>query len=494
MSGVRDASLCLYVFSGPHLGACVTLTAGEWIVGADDACDLILTGLMPRHALLSVSVGDDAFPVLTVTPLDGPFRSADGTGVESGGEPVLPEHGTAWYLGSTCFAWNRPGVPQETLLPEAVSRASAEGELSPHMAEEGMSAAAGVTELLPADRLPGNDVGMEATLPETALPPAEASVTGRRACWRILLLLLVAVCLVALSLMVGPANSDPEQYPGIIKKYLEDAGIKGLSVSRRDPGVEIRGTVADDAAMIRLRDMARGLHIPVYLEVAVQEDMLRAVRSSLGIRGFHPEVVLWENKGKPRLQIRAYMKDTLLETAAFTALDAEVRGLPAVDRHIVHEEELTPVLEGALQRAGLKDVRVIYLPGQVDFSGDFRPGDTEKLDAIRADAGELFGVRLHGTSSASGALAAAERSLIPSRDAGPAPASPRQEAPGGDPLGGLRVTGVTMSPMRFVTTADGRRLFEGAVLPGGWTLESIDTKVLVLRNGSQVVSHRLRGK
>ena len=130
------------------------------------------------------------------------------------------------------------------------------------------------------------------------------------------------------------------------------------------------------------------------------------------------------------------------------------------------------------------------------FSGDFRPEDTRKLDAIRQDASELFGVRLHGTSSASGALAAAERSLTPSRDGEPAAATPARPSgsTGGDPLGGLRVTGVTMSPMRFVTTADGRRLFEGAVLPSGWTLESIDTKVLVLRNGSQVVSHRLRGK
>lgn len=494
MSGTRGVSLCLYVFSGPHLGACVELAAGEWIVGADDACDLILSGLMPRHAVLAVSAGDDAFPVLTVTPLDGTVRLQAGPMAEAGGEPLLPECGTAWYLGGTCFAWNRPGIPQDVLVPEAVSRSSDDGDAAAAGTEGGVPAMPDAAELLPADQLPGNDVGMEGALPGTALPQTALPVSGRRACWRILLLLLVAVCLLALSLMVGPGNADPEQYPVIIKKYLDDAGIKGLSVSRRDPGVEIRGTVADDAAMIRLRDMARGLHIPVYLEVAVQEDMLRAVRSSLGIRGFHPEVVLWENKGKPRVQIRAYMKDALLETAAFRALRTEVRGLPDVDRHIVHEKELAPVLDGALQRAGLKGVRVIYLPGQVDFSGDFRPEDSEKLEAIRQDAGELFGVRLHGTSSASGALAAAERALTPSRDAGLAPASPRQDAPGGDPLGGLRVTGVTMSPMRFVTTADGRRLFEGAVLPGGWTLESIDTKVLVLRNGSQVFSHRLRGK
>ena len=62
-----------------------------------------------------------------------------------------------------------------------------------------------------------------------------------------------------------------------------------------------------------------------------------------------------------------------------------------------------------------------------------------------------------------------------------------------DPLGGLRVTGVTMSPMRFVTTSDGRRLFEGARLPGGCTLDSISTSTLTLRRGENVFTYRLRG-
>lgn len=489
-------ALCLYVFSGPHLGACVELTAGNWTVGSDDACDIILTGLAPRHAVMAIALSDDGSPVLELTALDGPVRLQDGTApAEDGAAPLHPAAGTAWYLGATCLAWNRPGVPLESIVPEigaaSATAAGAEGTLL--SSGDGAAPVSGTVETLPVAK----DFGTDMAAAETLLPTEPDSPSSRRTGWRVVLLVLVAVCLAAVSLMITPTDSDPSHYPEIIKKYLDAAGIRGLTVSRRDPGVEIRGTVADDAAMIRLRDMALGLHIPVYLEVAVQEDMLRAVRSSLGIRGFHPDVALWDNKGNPRLQVRAYMKDELLETAAFGALKTEVRALPEVDRPIVYEKDLAPVLEAALQRAGLGAVRVIYQPGRVDFSGDFRQEDAKKLDAIRKDASELFGVPLYGTSSASGALAAAERALTPSRDEVPGndalPSRPSANA-GGDPLGGLRVTGVTMSPMRFVTTADGRRLFEGAVLPGGWTLESIDTKVLVLRNGSQVVSHQLRGK
>lgn len=504
MSSGRGSSVCLYVFSGPHLGACVELTEGSWVIGADDACDIILTGLAPRHAVLDISFEANAFPVLAVTALDGPLRLQGGEAVEpgEGGSPLRPAAGSAWYLGMTCFAWNRPGVPQENLVPELSPRSPAAGTGEPGQAERDAASAVAETENAPAvaktpELLPtANDLGMDAGTSGTLLPSVPEAAPARRGGGRAFLLLLVAGLLLALSLVVRPEGSDPEKYPEIIGKYLEDAGIHGMAVSRRDPGVEIRGTVADDAAIIRLRDMARGLHIPVYMEVAVQEDMLRAVRSSLGIRGFHPDVVLRETEGSPRLQVAAYMKDELLETAAFSALKTEVRGLPAVERHIVYEKDLAPVLDAALQREGLGSVRVIYLPGRVDFSGDFRPEDIKKLDAVRQEVGERFGVRLYGTSSASGALAAAERSQTPSRDSEPAGAAPVRPSgdTGGNPLGRLRVTGVTMSPMRFVVTADGRRLFEGAVLPSGWTLESISTKVLVLRNGSQVVSHRLRGK
>lgn len=496
MSDVRDIALCLYLFSGPHLGARIDLPTGDWVLGTDDASDIILHGLAARHANLHVEIGSDGIASLAVTGLDGSVRLTGASEVREEGQPWYPPAGEAWYLGQTCLAWNLPGVAQAVILPETKQPSP---EISSHSSGE-TPADVPVPEVSsnPPDSTPvsvSQDAEENANNVLTLLPDQTATQTRQpRPLRRAALLGLVAAGLIGVSLVLTPSGTDPRHYPEIIKKYLEDAGIGGLQVISRSPGVEVRGTLDDEAALVRLRDMARSLQIPVYLEVAVQADMLRAVRSSLGIRGFQPEVTFWKNGGSPRLQIAAYMKDELLEAAAFTALKNDVQGLPEVDRRIVHEKELAPVLEAALKQAGLTSVRAIYLPGQVDFSGDFRPEDSRKLDAIRKDAEELFGVRIPGTSSVSGALAAARQSLAPSREQAPAQSQASPAATGGNPLGGLRVTGVTMTPMRFVTTADGRRLFEGAVLPSGWTLESIDTKVLVLRNGSQVVSHRLRGK
>lgn len=113
MTCSRGSAICLYVFSGPHLGACVELAEGSWVVGSDDACDIILTGLAPRHAVLDISSEENAFPVLAVTPLDGPLRLQGEEPVEpaEADGPLRPAAGSAWYLGTTCFAWNRPGVP-----------------------------------------------------------------------------------------------------------------------------------------------------------------------------------------------------------------------------------------------------------------------------------------------------------------------------------------------------------------------------------------------
>ena len=175
----RGSPICLYVFSGPHLGACVELAEGRWVVGSDDACDIILTGLAPRHAVLDISSEDNAFPVLVVTPLDGPLRLQGEEPVEpaEAGGPLRPPAGSAWYLGVTCFAWNRPGVPQESLVPE----------LSPHARTAGAEEAAPVdTGSVPAvTEMPGllptaNDLGMDAGASETLLPDVPETAPTRR--------------------------------------------------------------------------------------------------------------------------------------------------------------------------------------------------------------------------------------------------------------------------------------------------------------------------
>ena len=500
--------LTLYVCSGLHLGARLDLGTGSWVLGSDDSCDIILSGLAARHAVLEVSSSPAGDPSATLSPLDGEVRLHDGGATPSAPDDssalIAPSAGSALWLGHTCFVWNRPGVEQPLIDPDAcrphtVAASSADVGADSVLSEGNEVAMSGA--VMPVE----DDKMMGAALSGVALP-APLVVVGqrkRRPLMRFFLLGLAGVMLAGLSVAVAPPVENSLQYPSVVEKYLADAGIAGLSVSLRGQGVEVRGSVEDDAAMIRLRDMARALHFPVYLEVGVREDIVRAVRSSLAIRGFHPQVDMVEDEASPRLTVAAYIKDTALEEAAFAALESEVKGLPVQERRIVHEKELAPVLEEALKKAGLSSVRVLYLPGQVDFAGDFRPEDAPALLRLRRDAEQRFGVPLYGRSSFSAALPAASTERAAVRPHVAAERLSSSGAPGRsktsrtneeqDPLGGLRVTGVTMSPMRFIVTADGRRLFEGAKLPGGCILEGIGTKVLTLRRGDHVFTYMLRG-
>ena len=67
-------------------------------------------------------------------------------------------------------------------------------------------------------------------------------------------------------------------------------------------------------------------------------------------------------------------------------------------------------------------------------------------------------------------------------------------APQADDMPEIRVTGVTLTPMRFISLATGqRRVFEGGLLPGGYVLESIGVKELKLRKDGRIIVYRLRG-
>lgn len=508
LSGKPAPVAALHVCSGSHLGARLELEAGSWVLGADDSCDLILDGLAPRHACLEIASAPSGAVTVSLSPLDGVVRRQGEEDIfppEAGGQAqrLALDAGRAWYLGKICFAWTLPDADTPDIEPEATGERAAasqknEEERSP--AGNEVATASSEKALQGDNNLSGADSVLPVELPE---PSPDAG--KKRPHTRFLLLIALAVLLAAMSAALTPSTPEPWQYPEIVEKYLKDAGITGLTISARTPGVEVRGAVDDDAAMIRLRDMARSLQFPVYLEVGVREDILRAVRSSLGIRGFHPEVsiAVGEEDEAARLTVAAYMKDVPLEEAAFSALESEVPGLPPVDRRIVHEKELAPLLEEGLKKGGLSSVRLLFLPGRVDFAGNIPSEDEAALKAIRREAEAQFGVPLYGGVVSGASEAAPELSVEAARAAGgelvsASPSSPslgraEAELADGDPMGGLRVTGVTMSPMRFVTTADGTRLFEGALLPSGWTLEDIDTKMLTLRRGERIFTYRLRG-
>ena len=72
-----------------------------------------------------------------------------------------------------------------------------------------------------------------------------------------------------------------------------------------------------------------------------------------------------------------------------------------------------------------------------------------------------------------------------------------EASPGSDAMGQMQneelsILSVTMKPMRFITLKNGRKYFEGGVLPSGYVVTSIDLKKVVLTKGNEVKELQLK--
>lgn len=587
---MQRAGITIYIFSGPHMGAELTLHAGKYVIGSDDSCDIILQGsLAARHAVLEVADLVDAaegvqtkgeaqaHAGLNIQALDEAVL-VDGQALPAGMHPV--PLGKPWYLGLTCMVWNLPGALQESILPTLMG-----GAVSPQakqQADEQNEQSEGDATEDPQHSTPGAGSPEQGTAsgegnPEALTMPS-AAVKSRARWWRALGVALLAGLLLALALVVNPSSSDVgeernTQHPAnIFAKAVADAGFN-LDVSYDGSSVVVTGLLNSDDERTKLRDIARSMPFAVYLKVGIDSDVLQATKSAFRAQGYFPEVTVQQGV----MHVSAYIKDVLLEQGLFLELSKDIPQLPQVQRHIVHEKVLAPTLEAALSSMGLGYLTLRYLPGQVEVSGSLPPEGYAVLDQVFEHVGTLLGVPLRsvlrveqsadrvqtstlqatapvdkGSSlmlnsappafpapaagNAADGVPPAQPTLEPlprpqenaknAEDLGTEPSMP-QNPNGGNlfgmdvvgeqfktdalsapkltdftgfsstdaaiALGGLQIAGVTVKPLKFVTTVDGQRFFEGALLPSGYTLESITTNSLTLRKGGQVITHRLRG-
>ncbi|MCR4666685.1 MAG: type III secretion system inner membrane ring subunit SctD [Desulfovibrio sp.] len=502
----------LYVLSGVHLGARIELTVGTWLLGSDDECDLILMGLARHHAMLHVKTNDDEAVAVSLVPREGNVFL---DGKTANGETPL-EPGKPWYLGETCFVWNLPDVTQETIIPQGavpVSSNDRQGEnLQENAGQEEQEGDRGVTE--------SSDATAESSQEKTSdtnytgagdasdfqpvhmaaeKKPAKASLYERLRRPIPLIFLAIVLCAFSFTLSNGPGRSE---YPAIVSDILSKTNLSGLSVSPRWPGVEVRGAVASESELERLNKAVQDVSFPVYLEVAVDDDMLRAVYNALGIRGFFPSVRMERGNGDPELLISAFMRDTLVEADAFAQLEKDVPSPPTKRRRIIYEKDAAPLIRNALQKEGFDDIQPVFLPGRVSFVGNLAPNRVPVIERIKKRLNEQFAVRLFGETNLdqnlppSGRRDSATTALIQTRSSQVASPKEKHSAPATvseNPLGDLKLTGIFSAPLDFITTEDGRRFFPGSVLPNGNVLESINNSSLTLRKGTQVFTYSLRG-
>jgi type III secretion protein D len=482
--------LRLRVFSGPHRGAEISLPAGEFLVGSDDSCDIILTdhSLSPRHVLVRIATAaNDTPPEVRVSPVDGPVILQD--------QPAAAE--TVWaaltpcLLGSTMLAWIAHDQPAETwqkLVPTSPMHhqtASAVPETSVPESEAPPGAAPETPE--PTDP--------EATT-ATSVPSARRSGP----LGKVLRLAVIALCLGALGISYGYRPQSAEQTPADIAAVLAANGFGSLTVDSLGQIPSISGVVDDDEARGRLLRLARSLKTPMHLNVRVRSDKTNAIIFAFNTRGLFPEVREQEKDSRRVYLVSGYMRDQIVEDEGFRAVEEDLALEASVmDRRVLHADQVAEVLAPLLTKAGLQETHIQYLPGLVQVGGDFAGNRRETLGTILAEAQQHLEIPIRfrivsgdaSTTPPSAGRTASATIPPPGQDradvANPLAARTDQAPPN------LKVTGVTLTPMPFICLDTGERVFEGGQLASGHVLESIDSKKLKLRKNGQTTIYPLRG-
>ncbi|MBQ7457159.1 MAG: type III secretion system inner membrane ring subunit SctD [Desulfovibrio sp.] len=395
-------AIVLRVFSGVHLGACLSLQPGEWEIGADDACDLILQGLAPHHAKLTVGEGES--PSVSVLPLDGAVLVAGSVVSEETSVPV----GEAWYLGDTCLAWNLPGVEQEPIVPKAfyaeqkdkdedvpASEPTPEepesAEQSQETEEAGEAGGADASKPVQEEELPEQEpLRMEEESKEKA--PESVLKKYRRP----LLLLVLALLLGGLSVFVTTGPSFDE-YPALVQDVLAKEGFTGFAIQSKWPGVVVSGSLEDPQDLERVQTLVQELSFPVFLDVSVEDDAVRAVRNALEVRGFYPIVRMTRPQSLPVLTVTCFMRDRLVEADAFAGLAKEVPLPVEIVRRIISQDDVASEVLRVLQEEGLSDdVSPVYLPNRIVLTGNVAQDQNARLLRVSTSLSQRFGVPLFG--------------------------------------------------------------------------------------------------
>ncbi len=479
----------LRVFSGPHLGAEIILPPGEHLIGSDDSCDIILSEgvVSPRHALVRVlHVQDDRLqtqadirPVDNLVLIEQSPAAADGS-LWSPGSPCL--------LGSTMLAW----LPAETTAEawrELIARLSKPIDCTDQPAAPSprpeVSAADDNADQLSTELANANNM-------ETPTPPSQP---GKRGAGKIIRALAVLLCLGSLAVSFEFSSRPAGVSQQELSEILTQNGFTGLLVQRDGEILEVRGEVADDHDRARLLRLAQSLHSPVQLDVHVRTDRIEAIAFAFNSQGLFPEII--KSAEDNAFQIRGYMRNSQVEEAAFagTLEDFPASTRPLLTRDIVHADAVDGTLRPLLARAGMDFISAEYHPGLVIFPGSFSAPQRSVLETVMSETQQALGVpvpfRIVAATQVAPALAVASENTAAAMSQTVESRIP--EEPSGAGIEGLQVTGVTLSPMRFITVQTGERVFEGGLLPTGHILESIGDKELRLRKDGVVTIYRLRG-
>ena len=479
-----EVIIALRTFSGPNLGAEVMLPVGTYTIGTDYSCDIVLgdSSMAPRHAALTAEQSQPGqLPRVYLKPLDADILLEEDP-IPAEGREMSPA--TPWFLGLTCLSWNTPNAPREAIIPRLGRPAHPADRLEQPSGQPGPTASGRIDVTPKTEPAASKIVAIEMPTP---LP--------RKRRWPArLALFLVLLAAAFLVFEFTGVQDSTEEFAVKLREEIRQQGLDSVQVSSESDRLMVSGSVLDEKERALLWSLARNLKCPVYIRVGVREDMAQAVKMKLNSKGIFPEVTF--PGGGKNLLVAAYIKDPQTENAAFASLSKDLPDLPLTERRIVHAVQLKSFIEKELHHAKLRNVNTALGTGRIDLTDTSSSGNHEALQRVMQRIEENLNIPLAYTiisqDSPRPDSSAGSQGAVPLVAGGIAPDMPAS-ASGNSPLEGVQITGVTIGSMRFVSLANGQRIFEGGLLPGGHIVEMISLDSLTLSKNGRITTYPLRG-
>lgn len=436
----------LRVHTGIHAGAREVLPDGRHVLGADAACDLVIsdTGVGDRHAELCID--GTTWVLLPLKPIDG---------VANDGLLLTP--GLAVGLGPVVISVDAAGAPWPSAIPRpaVLAIAANEGRLEPALADS-------------AEALEAAPKPKGADKPRPRLGVIYA--------WGVLLLVVVAVA-VTLTVLLRPAEEAPtaSRQPALagdskapeqrIQRVLDELGLAGRADVARSAsgGLVVNAMLISETEYEALAGALAQIKPRPGLRVSSEKELVDAVRDAVAAHG---EQFAAEYLGAGRFRVRGNVASAAEGEALLRALGAEFPAARGFENALLLPAGMAEAMLALLHDKGFAGARGTWRDDLFVIDTALPPEDVSALKQLLTSIDARYGpwLKFSVNITTPPTVARVEMTLP------------------------FSLRGVVGGETPYVVLADGRKVLEGGQV-GAWHLAEI-TSDRVVFDGPQRVSVR----
>lgn len=455
------SALILKILNGPHAGAEAALEPGRYVIGRGDSCDLILSdaAMVEEHAVLEIDRAG-----ATLRPAgDGEVR-LEGK-ILNAAHP-MPAFAVA-TLGTTQLALGPEGDTWPRLsLPDLVDREPQES------AEPAQTPKKGDTPQ--AEPAQAEEPEANQDLPH--------SKTRHPQPWILVSAALLILGALAIWLLLKPHSNQPRHHTTPVEQarlVLAEMNLEHLEISRLDDGrLKITGYVSDENQRQSLTKKLQTAGPRFLNQTMARDRVLHACEEFFHVHDLHPHLEL-DPKGCLRLS--GVLPSTGALNHLLERLRRDVPVIRDIDNQTMSLGEVQSVLEKLMQKTGVSlPIRAKLENNTLTFQGVI-PSDAEAAwRAIQENMTRDL-PSLHWKDQ-----------VVLGQQANPDPGTSPSGEVSRPPLR-LEVASISVGNLRYLTLADGAKIFEGARLRSGYRVLEISADRLILEFGGNPMIVPLQG-